>query len=105
MSSILCYTIGVREVDMKPSRQLDLMKEHITVLRNQIVSLKDSQMEAVINRDHTLEELLDVQIYYLTDRLKAQLSITDFVQLNQPKKKNFFNLLKEKDDRLNAIID
>lgn len=105
MCSILCYTVDVGEVDMKPSRQLDLMKDHITVLRNQIVSLKDSQMEAVINRDHTLEELLDVQIDYLTDRLKAQLSITDFVETNQPKRKNFFNLLKEKDDRLNAIID
>jgi hypothetical protein len=91
---------------MKNNNQSEIMREHIVALRHQIVSLKDSQMVAVINRDHTLEELLGLQIELLTERLKAQLDITELVNQNQPQKRGWFSgHIKSKEDRLSAIMD
>lgn len=91
---------------MRNNKQAELMRDHIVSLRNQIVSLKDSQMVALIDRDITLVEALGLQIELLTERLQAQIDITDMVNQNQPVKKGWFSgQIKQKEDRLSAIMD
>lgn len=91
---------------MRTTKQADLMKDHIVSLRHQIVSLKDSQMVALINRDITLVEALGLQIDLLTERLQAQVDIAEMVKNNQPVKRGWFSgQFKQKEDRLSAIMD
>ncbi len=91
---------------MRTTKQADLMRDHIVSLRHQIVSLKDSQMVALIDRDHTLVEALGLQIELLTERLQAQVDIAEMVNRNQPVKKCWFSgQIKSKEDRLSAIMD
>ena len=91
---------------MRTTKQADLMRDHIVSLRHQIVSLKDSQMEALIKRDITLVEALGLQIELLTERLQAQVDIYDMVSQNQPVKKGWFSgQIKNKEDRLSVIMD
>ena len=91
---------------MRNNKQAELMRDHIVSLRNQIVSLKDSQMVALIDRDITLVEALGLQIELLTERLQAQIDIADMVNQNQPVKKGWFSgQIKQKEDRLSAIMD
>lgn len=91
---------------MRTTKQADLMKDHIVSLRHQIVSLKDSQMVALINRDITLVEALGLQIDLLTERLQAQVDIAEMVNNNQPVKRGWFSgQFKQKEDRLSAIMD
>lgn len=91
---------------MRTTKQVDLMRDHIVSLRHQIVSLKDSQMEALIKRDLTLVEALGLQIELLTERLQAQVDIYDMVSQNQPVKRNWFSgQIKSKEDRLSVIMD
>lgn len=91
---------------MRTTKQVDLMRDHIVSLRHQIVSLKDSQMEALIKRDITLVEALGLQIELLTERLQAQVDIYDMVSQNQPVKKGWFSgQIKSKEDRLSVIMD
>lgn len=91
---------------MRTTKQADLMRDHIVSLRHQIVSLKDSQMVALINRDITLVEALGLQIDLLTERLQAQVDIAEMVNNNQPVKRGWFSgQFKQKEDRLSAIMD
>ena len=91
---------------MRTTKQVDLMRDHIVSLRHQIVSLKDSQMEALIKRDITLVEALGLQIELLTERLQAQVDIYDMVSQNQPVKRGWFSgQIKNKEDRLSVIMD
>jgi len=91
---------------MRNNKQADLMRDHIVALRHQIVSLKDSQMVAVINRDHALEELIGTQIDSMVERLKAQIDIVEVVGHSQPAKRGWFHgQIKTKQERLSAIMD
>ena len=105
MSSILCYTVDVREVDMRPNRNSDRLREHITAMRNQIVALQDSKLDAVINRQHSLVDLLDIQIESLTEKLKAQVDIVEVAENSEPIQKNWWQVQFKSKDRLNSILD
>ena len=105
MSSILCYTYSVREVDMRPNRNSDRLREHITAMRNQIVALQDSKLDAVINRQHSLVDLLDIQIESLTEKLKAQVDIVEVAENSEPIQKNWWQVQFKSKDRLNSILD
>ena len=85
-------------------RNSDKLRLHIDAMRSQITSLQDSKIEAVINKQFTLVELLDIQIECLTDRLKAQVDIVDVAQSTEPKSKNWWQSIKSK-DRLESIMD
>jgi hypothetical protein len=89
---------------MRPMRNSDKLRLHIDAMRSQITSLQDSKIEAVINRQFTLVELLDIQIECLTDRLKAQVDIVDVAQSTEPQYKNWWQPFKSK-DRLESIMD
>ncbi len=85
-------------------RNSDKLRLHIDAMRNQITSLQDSKIEAVINKQFTLVELLDIQIECLTDRLKAQVDIVDIAENTEPRHKNWWQSFKSK-DRLESIMD
>lgn len=89
---------------MRPMRNSDKLRLHIDAMRSQITSLQDSKIEAVINKQFILVELLDIQIECLTDRLKAQVDIVDVAQSTEPKSKNWWQSIKSK-DRLESIMD
>ncbi len=89
---------------MRPMKNSDKLRLHIDAMRNQITSLQDSKIEAVINKQFTLVELLDIQIECLTDRLKAQVDIVDIAKSTEPQSKNWWQPLKSK-DRLESIMD
>jgi len=105
VSSILCYTVAIREVDMRPIRNSDRLREHITAMRNQIVALQDSKLDAVINRQHSLVDLLDIQIESLTEKLKAQVDIVEVAENSEPIQKNWWQVQFKSKDRLNSILD
>jgi hypothetical protein len=90
---------------MRPIRNSDRLREHIIVMRNQIVSLQDSKIDAVINRHHSLVELLDVQIESLTEKLKAQVDIVEVAINSEPVQKNWWQLQFKSKDRLSSILD
>jgi len=89
---------------MRPMKNSDKLRLHIDAMRSQITSLQDSKIEAVINKQFTLVELLDIQIECLTDRLKAQVDIVDVAQSTEPQSKNWWQSIKSK-DRLESIMD
>ena len=89
---------------MRPMKNSNKLRLHIDAMRSQITSLQDSKIEAVINKQFTLVELLDIQIECLTDRLKAQVDIVDVAQSTEPQSKNWWQSIKSK-DRLESIMD
>jgi hypothetical protein len=90
---------------MRPIRNSDRLREHITAMRNQIVALQDSKLDAVINRHHSLVELLDIQIVSLTEKLKAQVDIVEVAENSEPTQKNWWQVQFKSKDRLNSILD
>jgi hypothetical protein len=90
---------------MRPIRNSDRLREHITAMRNQIVALQDSKLDAVINRQHSLVDLLDIQIESLTEKLKAQVDIVEVAENSEPIQKNWWQVQFKSKDRLNSILD
>ena len=90
---------------MRPNRNSDRLREHITAMRNQIVALQDSKLDAVINRQHSLVDLLDIQIESLTEKLKAQVDIVEVAENSEPIQKNWWQVQFKSKDRLNSILD
>jgi hypothetical protein len=74
-------------------------------MRNQIVALQDSKLDAVINRQHSLVDLLDIQIESLTEKLKAQVDIVEVAENSEPIQKNWWQVQFKSKDRLNSILD
>lgn len=85
---------------MRQNRNSDRLREHIPAMRNQIVALQDSKIDAVINRHHVLADSLDIQIESLTERLKAQVDIVEVAINSEPVQKNWWQLQLKSKERL-----
>ena len=90
---------------MKNIRNSDRLREILFSTRNQIVSLKDIQID-MLKSDAKLASTIATQISALEEVYKHQLSLVDKAESLEPVRKGWFSgQLKTKEDRLANIVD
>ncbi len=90
---------------MKTTRNSDRLREILFSTRNQIVSLKDIQMD-MMRLDGKLSNQIATQISALEEVYKHQLTLVEKAQALEPKKTGWFSgQIKTKEDRLANIMD
>ena len=90
---------------MKNIRNSDRLREILFSTRNQIVSLKDIQID-ILRTDAKVANAIATQISALEEVYKHQLSLVDKAESLEPVRKGWFSgQLKTKEDRLANIVD
>ncbi len=90
---------------MKNIRNSDRLREILFSTRNQIVSLKDIQID-IMRTDAKVANAIATQISALEEVYKHQLSLVDKAESLEPVRKGWFSgQLKTKEDRLANIVD
>ena len=90
---------------MKNIRNSDRLREILFSTRNQIVSLKDIQID-MLRQDAKVANAIATQISALEEVYKHQLSLVDKAESLEPVRKGWFSSqIKTKEDRLANIID
>lgn len=90
---------------MKTTRNSDRLREILFCTRNQIVSLKDIQMD-MMRIDAKVANQIATQISTLEEVYKHQLSLVTQAENVEPKRDGWFSgHFKTKEDRLANIMD
>ena len=90
---------------MKTTRNSDRLREILLSTRNQIVSLKDIQMD-MMRIDIKVANQIATQISALEEVYKHQLSLVKQAEIAEPKREGWFSgHFKSKEDRLANIMD
>ena len=90
---------------MKTTRNSDRLREILFCTRNQIVSLKDIQMD-MLRIDAKVANQIATQISALEEVYKHQLSLVTQAESVEPKRDGWFSgHFKTKEDRLANIMD
>jgi predicted GTPase len=90
---------------MKSTRNSDRLREILFSTRNQIVSLKDIQMD-MLRIDAKVANQIATQISALEEVYKHQLSLVNQADSVEPKRNGWFSgHIKTKEDRLANILD
>jgi hypothetical protein len=90
---------------MKTARNSDRLREILFCTRNQIVSLKDIQMD-MMRIDIKVANQIATQISALEEVYKHQLSLVTQAESVEPKRDGWFSgHFKTKEDRLANIMD
>jgi hypothetical protein len=90
---------------MKTTRNSDRLREILFCTRNQIVSLKDIQMD-MMRIDAKVANQIATQISALEEVYKHQLSLVTQAESVEPKRDGWFSgHFKTKEDRLANIMD
>jgi len=90
---------------MKANRNSDRLREILVSTRNQIVSLKDIQMD-MLRIDAKVANQIATQISALEEVYKHQLSLVNQADSVEPKRNGWFSgHIKTKEDRLANILD
>lgn len=90
---------------MKTTRNSDRLREILVSTRQQIVSLKDIQMD-LLGHDGKVANQVATQISALEEVYKHQLSLVKLAENVEPKRNGWFTgHLKTKEDRLANIMD
>lgn len=94
-----------KEVVMKTTRNSDRLREILFSTRNQIVSLKDIQMD-MMRIDNKVANQIATQISALEEVYKHQLTLVKQAEIVEPKREGWFSgHFKTKEDRLANIMD
>lgn len=90
---------------MRNIKNSDRLREILFSTRNQIVSLKDIQMD-MLKLDAKLASTIATQISALEEVYKHQLTLVERAESLEPKRKGWFSgQIKTKEDRLANIMD
>ena len=90
---------------MRTTRNSDRLREILFSTRNQIVSLKDIQMD-IMRFDIKVSNQIATQISALEEVYKHQLSLVKLAENIEPKRDGWFTgHFKTKEDRLANIMD
>ena len=90
---------------MRNIKNSDRLREILFSTRNQIVSLKDIQMD-MLKLDVKLASTIATQISALEEVYKHQLTLVERAESLEPKRKGWFSgQIKTKEDRLANIMD
>ena len=90
---------------MRYVRNSDRLREILFATRNQIVSLKDIQMD-MMRHDTKLANNIATQISALEEVYKHQLTLVNQAEIAEPKRNGWFSgHIKTKEDRLANIMD
>jgi hypothetical protein len=90
---------------MKTTRNSDRLREILFSTRNQIVSLKDIQMD-MMRIDNKVANQIATQISALEEVYKHQLTLVKQAEIVEPKREGWFSgHFKTKEDRLANIMD
>lgn len=90
---------------MKYTRNSDRLREILISTRNQIVSLKDIQMD-IMRYDNKVANQIATQISALEEVYKHQLSLVNQAESIEPKRNGWFSgHIKTREDRLANIMD
>jgi beta-lactamase class D len=90
---------------MKTTRNSDRLREILFSTRNQIVSLKDIQMD-MLRIDNKVANQIATQISALEEVYKHQLSLVTQTENVEPKRNGWFSgHIKTREDRLANIMD
>ena len=90
---------------MKSTRNSDRLREILLSTRQQIVSLKDIQID-LMNHDSKVANQVATQISALEEVYKHQLSLVALAENVEPKRAGWFSgQIKTKEDRLANIMD
>jgi hypothetical protein len=90
---------------MKTTRNSDRLREILISTRQQIVSLKDIQID-LLRHDSKVANQVGTQISALEEVYKHQLSLVQLAEGLEPKRGGWFSgHIKTKEDRLANIID
>ena len=90
---------------MRTTRNSDRLREILFCTRNQIVSLKDIQMD-IMRIDAKVANQIATQISALEEVYKHQLSLVTQAESVEPKRDGWFSgHFKTKEDRLANIMD
>jgi len=90
---------------MRTTRNSDRLREILFCTRNQIVSLKDIQMD-MMRIDSKVANQIATQISALEEVYKHQLSLVTQAENVEPKREGWFSgHFKTKEDRLANIMD
>jgi hypothetical protein len=90
---------------MRTTRNSDRLREILFSTRNQIVSLKDIQMD-IMRFDIKVSNQIATQISALEEVYKHQLSLVKQAESVEPKRDGWFSgHFKTKEDRLANIMD
>jgi hypothetical protein len=90
---------------MRTTRNSDRLREILFCTRNQIVSLKDIQMD-MLRIDSKVANQIATQISALEEVYKHQLSLVTQAESVEPKRDGWFSgHFKTKEDRLANIMD
>ena len=90
---------------MKTVRNSDRLREILVSTRNQIVSLKDIQID-MLRFDAKVANEIATQISALEEVYKHQLSLVNKAESLEPKRSGWFSgHIKTKEDRLANIMD
>jgi len=90
---------------MKSTRNSDRLREILLSTRQQIVSLKDIQID-LLNHDSKVANQVATQISALEEVYKHQLSLVKIAENLEPKRDGWFSgHFKSKEDRLANIMD
>lgn len=90
---------------MRNIKNSDRLREILFSTRNQIVSLKDIQMD-MLKSDAKLASTIATQISALEEVYKHQLTLVERAESLEPKRKGWFSgQIKTKEDRLANIMD
>ena len=94
-----------KELVMKTTRNSDRLREILFSTRNQIVSLKDIQMD-MLRIDNKVANQIATQISALEEVYKHQLSLVTQTENVEPKRNGWFSgHIKTREDRLANIMD
>jgi hypothetical protein len=90
---------------MRTTRNSDRLREILFSTRNQIVSLKDIQMD-MLRIDSKVANQIATQISALEEVYKHQMSLVCQTENVEPKRMGWFSgQIKSKEDRLTNIMD
>ena len=90
---------------MKYVRNSDRLKEILLSTRNQIVALKDIQID-LLRTNPKASTQIATQISALEEVYKHQLSLIEITEATEPKKPGWFSgQIKTKEDRLANVMD
>jgi len=90
---------------MKSTKNSDRLREILFATRNQIVALKDIQMD-MLRTDSKVANQIATQITALEEVYKHQLSLVNQAENVEPKRSGWFSgHFKTKEDRLANIMD
>lgn len=90
---------------MKSTKNSDRLREILFATRNQIVALKDIQMD-MLRTDNKVANQIATQISALEEVYKHQLSLVNQAESIEPKRSGWFSSqVKTKEDRLANIMD